>query len=53
MKHLLAVVLIAFSLNGFAQQKPLEWHEAWRNAGAMRAVSLAQINDYQSTLRGD
>ena len=26
MKHLLAVVLIAFSLNGFAQQKPLEWH---------------------------
>ena len=26
MKHLLAVLLIAFSLNGFAQQKPLEWH---------------------------
>ncbi|HIE73711.1 MAG TPA: thioredoxin family protein [Flavobacteriales bacterium] len=26
MKHLLVVVLIAFSLNGFAQQKPLEWH---------------------------
>lgn len=26
MKHLLAVVLIAFSLNSFAQQKPLEWH---------------------------
>ena len=26
MKHLLAVLLIALSLNGFAQQKPLEWH---------------------------
>ena len=26
MKNLLAVLLIAFSLNGFAQQKPLEWH---------------------------
>ena len=26
MKHLLAVVLIAFSLNGFTQQKPVEWH---------------------------
>ena len=26
MKHLLAVVLIAFYLNGFTQQKPLEWH---------------------------
>ena len=26
MKHLLAVLLITFSLNGFAQQKPLEWH---------------------------
>ena len=26
MKHLLTVVLLAFSLNGFAQQKPLEWH---------------------------
>ena len=26
MKHLLAVVLIAFSLNGFAQQKELVWH---------------------------
>ena len=36
-----------------ALQKTLEWHEAWRNAEDMRAVSLAQINDYQSTLRGD
>ena len=26
MKNLLAVVLIAFSLNGFAQQKELVWH---------------------------
>ena len=26
MKHLLTVVLIAFSLNGFAQQKELVWH---------------------------
>ena len=26
MKHLLTVVLIAFSLNGFTQQKPVEWH---------------------------
>ena len=26
MKHLLAVVLIAFSLNGFSQQKELVWH---------------------------
>ena len=26
MKHLLAVVLLAFSLNGFAQQKELKWH---------------------------
>ena len=36
-----------------ALRKTLEWHEAWRNAEDMRAVSLAQINDYQSTLRGD
>ena len=36
-----------------ALQKTLEWHEAWRNAEDMRAVSLAQINDYQSTLQGD
>ena len=36
-----------------ALQKTLEWHEAWRNSEDMRAVSLAQINDYQSTLRGD
>jgi CDP-glucose 4,6-dehydratase len=36
-----------------ALQKTLEWHEAWRNAEDMQAVSLAQINDYQSTLRGD
>ena len=36
-----------------ALQKTLEWHEAWRNDEDMRAVSLAQINDYQSTLRGD
>ena len=26
MKHLLAVLLISFSLNGFAQQKELVWH---------------------------
>lgn len=26
MKHLLVVVLVAFSLNGFTQQTPLEWH---------------------------
>ena len=26
MKHLLTVLLLAFSLNGFSQQKPLEWH---------------------------
>ena len=26
MKHLLVVILIAFSLNGFAQQKELVWH---------------------------
>ena len=26
MKHLLAVLLIVFSLNGFAQQKELVWH---------------------------
>ena len=26
MKNLLAVLLVALSLNGFAQQKPLEWH---------------------------
>ena len=36
-----------------ALQKTLEWHEAWRNAEDMQAVSLAQINDYLSTLRGD
>ncbi len=26
MKKLLVILLVAFSLNGFAQQKPLEWH---------------------------
>jgi thioredoxin-related protein len=26
MKKLLVVLLVAFALNGFAQQKPLEWH---------------------------
>lgn len=26
MKNLLVIVLLAFSLNGFAQQKSLEWH---------------------------
>lgn len=36
-----------------ALQKTLEWHEAWRNAEDMQAVSLAQINDYHSTLPGD
>ena len=36
-----------------ALQKTLEWHEAWRNAEDMRAVSLVQINDYLSLLQGD
>ncbi len=31
-----------------ALQKTMEWHEAWRQADDMRAVTLAQINDYQS-----
>lgn len=31
-----------------ALQKTLEWHEAWRNKADMRAVTLAQIADYQS-----
>ena len=26
MKRLLVVLLVAFTFNGFAQQKPLEWH---------------------------
>lgn len=31
-----------------ALQKTLEWHEAWRMASDARAVTLAQISDYQS-----
>jgi CDP-glucose 4,6-dehydratase len=31
-----------------ALQRTLEWHEAWRKAGDMRSVTLAQIADYQS-----
>lgn len=31
-----------------ALQKTLTWHEAWRNAEDMRAVTLAQIAGYQS-----
>lgn len=36
-----------------ALQKTLEWHEAWRNAEAMRPVTLAQISDYQSLRQND
>lgn len=32
-----------------ALQKALEWHEAWRKAENMRAVTVAQIADYQSS----
>ena len=31
-----------------ALQKTLAWHEAWRKAEDMRAVTMAQIADYQS-----
>jgi CDP-glucose 4,6-dehydratase len=31
-----------------ALQKTLEWHEAWRKAEDMRAVTLTQTVDYQS-----
>lgn len=31
-----------------ALQKTLEWHEAWRKAEDMRAVTLTQTADYQS-----
>jgi CDP-glucose 4,6-dehydratase len=31
-----------------ALQKTLEWHAAWRSGADMRAVTLAQIADYQS-----
>jgi CDP-glucose 4,6-dehydratase len=31
-----------------ALQKTLEWHDAWRNAGDMHAVTLAQIADHQA-----
>jgi len=31
-----------------ALKKTLEWHETWRNAGDMRAVTLAQIADHQA-----
>lgn len=34
-----------------ALQKTLEWHELWRQAADMRSVTLAQITDYQSTMR--
>jgi CDP-glucose 4,6-dehydratase len=30
-----------------ALQKTLEWHTAWRNAEDMRAITLAQIAEYQ------
>lgn len=30
-----------------ALQKTLEWHEAWRSGTDMRAVTLAQVADYQ------
>ena len=30
-----------------ALQKTLEWHGAWRNGADMRAVTLAQVVDYQ------
>lgn len=36
-----------------ALQKTLAWHDAWRNAEDMRAVTLAQINDYQSLRQND
>ena len=36
-----------------ALQKTLEWHEAWRKAEGMRAVTFAQINDYQSVMQND
>lgn len=28
--------------------RTLEWHEAWKNAGDMRSITLAQIANYQS-----
>jgi CDP-glucose 4,6-dehydratase len=31
-----------------ALQKTLEWHDAWRDAGDMRAVTLAQIADHRA-----
>lgn len=30
-----------------ALQKTIEWHEAWRNGGDMRAITLVQVADYQ------
>lgn len=31
--------------------KTLKWHQAWRRNADMRAVSLAQIHDYETTVR--
>ena len=36
-----------------ALQRTLEWHEAWRRAGDMRSVTLAQIADYKSIRKTD
>ena len=36
-----------------ALKMTLEWHEAWRNAGNMRLVTLAQINNYCSAMKSD
>ena len=34
-----------------ALQKTLTWHEAWRTNQDMRAVTLAQMTEYQITGR--
>ncbi len=34
-----------------ALQRTLQWHVAWRAGQPMRAFSLAQINDYMTTIR--
>jgi CDP-glucose 4,6-dehydratase len=36
-----------------ALQKTLEWHEAWRNAENMRAITVAQIAEYQLLQKDD
>lgn len=36
-----------------ALQRTLDWHEAWRKAGDMREVTLAQITDYRSVMKTD